>query len=74
MKDSRFYNLTKTEMVADLNDILSRFYGCSTRLTHQVTRLPKAAIREIHYAVYLWRNDPLAEQVKTLNEWAGCSL
>jgi hypothetical protein len=61
-------------MIEVFNDVLRRFYGCNTKVTSKVERLPKQRISEIYEALYLWRNDPFGEQVKTLEDWTSASF
>jgi hypothetical protein len=66
--------LSKNEMLRAFNGLLSRFYGGCTKVQPRVERLPKQRLLEVYEAVWLWRNDPLAEQVKTLEEWLSASF
>ncbi len=61
--------MTKKQMIAVLNGLLKKFYGCETKLTAKVEAYPAERIKGIFEAVWLWRNDPLNEQIKTLEEW-----
>lgn len=58
--------MTKSQMVADLNDVLVRCYGAGTSLSGAVTRQPKTAIERLHEVAWLNRNDGIDEQVNVL--------
>ena len=58
--------MTKSQMVADLNDVLARCYGAGTGLSGAVTRLPKTAIEQLHEVAWLNRNDGIDEQGNVL--------
>ena len=75
MTNSTYYtNVTKIQMIAELNDILARYYGVGTTISKKAAKLSRERILAVHQAVWYWRNDTLAEQVKTLNEWLAAAL
>lgn len=59
---------TKVDMIAAINNILKRFYGCETQVTRKVASFSKERWSIIYTTAWLWRNDPIAEQVKRIDE------
>jgi hypothetical protein len=68
MKDSKFYTISKAEMIREINAILTRFYGASTKVTAKAERMSQEKWETIYQAAYLWRNDSIAEQIRIIED------
>ena len=54
--------MTKSQMIADINDVLRKCYGEGTRVSNKVERFSKVWIMRLHEVAYLNQNDPTDEQ------------
>ena len=68
LRDPSFYSVTKVEMIAAVNAILARFYGANHRVTAKAERMAKVKWAVVYEVAYLWRNDPIGEQVRYIEE------
>lgn len=70
MKNNRnlYHVPTKKDHLATINGALAKFYGCNTKVTNKVERLPIERLAYLAEIVYLWRNDPASEMINTLEE------
>lgn len=69
-----FKTATKVEMVASLNEMFTKFYGCNTKMSGKVERLPKERIAHLAEVQRLWRNDSLADQVRAVEDHIRCEF
>lgn len=68
MKDPNFYNLTKKEMIAAVNDLFTRAYGVDSKVTSKVEAMAKVKWAVIYQVAYLWRNDSAVEAARLVDQ------
>lgn len=69
MKNPRFYtNITKKEMIAAINDLFTRAYGCESKVTSKVEKMAREKWLVVYEVAYLWRNDSVIEAAQIVDE------